>query len=143
MKKKKLLAGLLLITGIVLAYLYLFVSKKPNTNNPPAQIDNTSQSEKFLVEQKLTFGEGKNEEKENIGVKEGESVLDIISRTKKVEIKEYSFGKLVESIEGIKNGTNDKYWLFYVNGEEAKVGASDYKLKPTDKVEWKFKTYEE
>jgi len=39
---------------------------------------------------------------------------------------------------GIKEGTEGRYWQYYVNGEYADVGCSKYVLNDNDLVEWKF-----
>jgi len=37
-----------------------------------------------------------------------------------------------------KGGQEDKYWLFYVNGEMAPVAADKQEVKVGDKVEFRF-----
>ena len=73
---------------------------------------------------------------------EGQSVLAALltEQSLVVEIKEYDFGTLVESINGRKNGEDKKYWTFKVNDQEATVGAGEYLLKDGDKVVWEFKS---
>ena len=46
-------------------------------------------------------------------------------------------GKLIDSINGKKN-EGGEYWTYYVNGEEAIVGISNYLLNPGDVVSWKY-----
>jgi len=55
-----------------------------------------------------------------------------------VEIKQYSFGKVVTSIDGQVQG-NNKYWSFAVNGKDAAVGAEAYKCKGTENISWELK----
>jgi hypothetical protein len=45
---------------------------------------------------------------------------------------------LIEAINGIENGENNMYWQYYVNGEYANVGCSNYLLKDNDVVIWRF-----
>jgi len=54
--------------------------------------------------------------------------------------KEYAgLGHFVESINGIKNNPQEnKYWIYYINGQSAPVGISQYVLKKGDVIEWKF-----
>ncbi len=52
-------------------------------------------------------------------------------------VKEYDFGSMVESINGLIN-TKDKAWIYYVNGESATVGADQYELNDGDEIEWKY-----
>lgn len=57
----------------------------------------------------------------------------------KVESKVYQeMGVFVESIDGVKNGTDNKYWQYWVNGELPMVAADKKEVKGGDKVEWKF-----
>ena len=55
-----------------------------------------------------------------------------------LEIKTESFGSYVDSLDGLKGGTDGKYWMYSVNGKEASVGADQYKLAEGDVAEWKF-----
>lgn len=78
-------------------------------------------------------------------IKEGESVYQAMQNltldSKKsflFKIKEYpSLGIFVEEINGVKNSFN-KYWIYYINGEEAQVGISNYILKSGDIITWKL-----
>jgi len=57
----------------------------------------------------------------------------------KVESKEYKdMGILVESIDGVKNGTDNKYWQYWVNGDLPMVAADKKEVKKGDNIEWKF-----
>ncbi len=57
----------------------------------------------------------------------------------KLESKEYKgMGMLVESIDGIKNGTDNKYWQYWINGELPMVAADKKTVEKGDKIEWKF-----
>ena len=57
----------------------------------------------------------------------------------KVESKVYEgMGVFVESIDGVKNGTEKKYWQYWVNSELPPVAADKKEVKKGDKVEWKF-----
>ncbi|MEK7155829.1 MAG: DUF4430 domain-containing protein [Patescibacteria group bacterium] len=56
-----------------------------------------------------------------------------------IAVKEYAgMGKLVEGIGDLANGTDGKYWHYYVNGALAPVGAAAYVLKEGDAIEWRF-----
>lgn len=44
----------------------------------------------------------------------------------------------IEAINNIKNGEDDKYWQYYVNGVFAGIGCSSYLLDDNDIVEWRF-----
>ncbi len=48
-------------------------------------------------------------------------------------------GYFVESINEIPNSPRTGYyWTLYINNEEAKVGVSNYIIKPNDFITWKF-----
>lgn len=48
-----------------------------------------------------------------------------------------SMGIFIESINGI-DGTNKKFWIYYVNNEKASVGVSKYVLRGGDIISWKL-----
>ncbi|MBI5254475.1 DUF4430 domain-containing protein [Candidatus Falkowbacteria bacterium] len=48
-------------------------------------------------------------------------------------------GEFVEEINGLKNDPQSgKYWMYYINGETAKLGISTQIVKPGDLIEWKY-----
>lgn len=69
------------------------------------------------------------------------SLLEAMSKQEnfKIESKEYKdMGMLVESIDGVKNGTDNKYWQYWINGELPMVSADKQDVKNGDQIEWKF-----
>jgi len=80
--------------------------------------------------------------KQTVRVARGETALALLQRTAQVRVKTYSYGTLVESINGQQNGTDKKYWTYRVNSKEVPVGAADYKVKAGDIITWEFKAYE-
>ncbi len=70
------------------------------------------------------------------------SVLKKISEVDKAFDMKYSndarYGIFVESIGGIKNGTDGKYWQYYINGTLGDVAADKKEVKAGDKVEWRL-----
>jgi hypothetical protein len=79
---------------------------------------------------------------ELVNIVESENALALIKRTHSVVTKDYEFGTLVESIDGVKNGTDNKYWILYVNGKQATVGAGAYTIQKNDTIEWRHEAYE-
>ncbi|HTH72352.1 MAG TPA: DUF4430 domain-containing protein [Candidatus Pristimantibacillus sp.] len=69
---------------------------------------------------------------------DGKNALDLLKANATVVTKDSSYGPYVDTINGVKGGTDGKYWAFYVNGNLAQVGAADYQTKTGDKIEWKF-----
>jgi len=49
-----------------------------------------------------------------------------------------NLGLFIEQINGIKNGTDNKFWIYYINEKEAKTGISNYTLNNNDVIEWKY-----
>ena len=56
-----------------------------------------------------------------------------------MELESYDdLGDLVVGLGEFKNGDNNEYWHYYVNGVLPMIGASEYDLDPGDEIEWKF-----
>jgi len=69
------------------------------------------------------------------------SALQIIGQKENfvVAYKTYpEMGVLVESIGGVINGQNNKYWQYWVNETLGEVAADKKFLKAGDRVQWKF-----
>lgn len=64
------------------------------------------------------------------------TVLEQLQQKADVVVKDSDFGPFVESINSVSGG--GKYWVFYVDGQMANVGAGEYKTKGGEKIEWKF-----
>jgi hypothetical protein len=48
-------------------------------------------------------------------------------------------GYFIEEINGIKNSPSTGfYWTLYINNQEAKIGVSNYILKPNDIITWRY-----
>lgn len=48
---------------------------------------------------------------------------------------------LVESISNIENGQDNKYWIYYINGESGSIAADKQIIENNDLIEWKFEEY--
>lgn len=68
---------------------------------------------------------------------DGKTALALLKLRATVVTKQSSYGEYVVSING-SDGGGKKYWIFYVNGQEASVGAGAYVTKSTDKIEWRL-----
>ena len=80
----------------------------------------------------------------DVSVKEGDTVFGMMNRLKSennnfdFKYKEYpSLGVYINEINGIKEG-NGKYWIYYVNGKEAEIGISKFKVSNGDIINWKL-----
>ena len=149
-----LLAGLLSFAGYYYRGTIIFPTNAPapiyalpvpippgsapaDTSPTPAAIPSTNSFNLVLY---LTSGARSLQENFTAGT----NLLDALkSATKRegieIKVKEYlGMGSLVESLGGTKNGTDGKYWQFWVNGQYSNVGASSYVIKQGDVIEWKF-----
>lgn len=68
---------------------------------------------------------------------DGKSALELLKGQARVETKSSSLGEYVTSING-NDGGGQKYWMFYVDGKEATVGADAYMTKNSETIEWKL-----
>lgn len=57
-----------------------------------------------------------------------------------IEKNYIGMGKLITQINGISSN-GEKSWIYYVNGVEAQVGVSNYKISPGDIVSWKYEKF--
>jgi Domain of unknown function (DUF4430) len=142
MDKKRYLKSLIWIGFVVLvpaiAFLYLLPVETPlPTTGKTLHIENVRMKiEALSYDEELT-------------VKDGETALRLVERLSDgnppvaVVTKEYvGLGTLIEQIGAYKNGTDNKYWQYYVNGKLAMIGAGSYVIQAGDVIEWKFATPE-
>ena len=74
-------------------------------------------------------------------IKEGDSVFLAMQENKVNKVFDFTYTEtlgLGSFITGINNqlGSPGKYWMYYVNGLKASVGASQYILKEGDIISW-------
>jgi len=55
-----------------------------------------------------------------------------------IKTKEYDFGILIEAVNNIENGDDNKYWLYYINDAMPQLTPDKIQVKPNDKIELKF-----
>lgn len=133
MKSRILIGSLLVIAIIAGGFAYTQFIQTPS----PAQTENSRTiSVTFAIESVLPAHAA--------DVAAGTTVLELL-RAESAEKgftlaeKEYAgLGILVEQIGEYKNGTDSKYWHYYVNGKLAPVGVDAYVLQSGDAIEWKF-----
>lgn len=71
--------------------------------------------------------------------KNGTAFEGLVKETKGIlETKDYSFGKMINSINGVKGGADNKFWIYFVDGKSASVSADNYKCAGSEKIEWKL-----
>jgi hypothetical protein len=68
---------------------------------------------------------------------DGKTAMELLKSEAEVETKSSSLGDYVTSING-NDGGGSKFWLFYIDGKEASVGADKYVTKSGETIEWKL-----
>ncbi len=68
---------------------------------------------------------------------DGKTALELLKHRASVQTKKSSLGEYVVSING-SSGAGKKYWIFYVNGKEAQVGAGAYTTHDSDTIQWRL-----
>lgn len=68
---------------------------------------------------------------------DGQTALDLLRKNSEIKTEDSSLGAFVISINGTDN-TNERYWMFYVDGKLAPIAADQYKTKSGEKIEWRY-----
>jgi hypothetical protein len=132
--------GVILVSVITLTYSPLFNKYKNQVSLPtPTQAPTSYQAkvvinapdENFFIEY----------ETNNKKMYQPFSILEEALKENSVffEVENYDFGVFVKSINGLES-TNEKAWIYFVNGESGQVAADKMNLKSGDLVEWKYVT---
>lgn len=136
MKKKRYLF-------IILFLLIGFISGCATTENSETTTKEEKQVE-AVQEEKITVilsvddGQEQIEEKE-IPIEEGAILMDVMKEHFTIEEE----GGFIHSIDGIAPAEDEeKAWMYFVNGEMAKVGAQEFELSPGDEVTFDLQSWE-
>ena len=68
---------------------------------------------------------------------DGKNALELLQQNHTVDVSAQGF---VNAIDGRKPGDR-QFWAYYVNGQQAGVGAKDYQAKTNDTIEWKLESF--
>lgn len=69
---------------------------------------------------------------------EDKNALELLRLVAYVETKNFGeLGDMVTAIDGIA-ADDQHFWALYVNGKQSEVGASSYKTKTGEQVEWRY-----
>ena len=132
MKKQTIFIGAVLVAVIATAFAYI-----PRTHESPQTISISSAT--TTTQAILKVGE----KSYTVDISSGETVIRAMRALVDASgfaytSREYpGLGEFVDSINGIKN-SGGMYWILYVNGITASLGASAIVLKADDVIEWKY-----
>jgi hypothetical protein len=71
----------------------------------------------------------------------GETALATLKKLTATKTTIDSFGEFVTSINGLAADSSKEFWAFYVNAQQAPVGAGSYASAQNDKIEWKLESF--
>lgn len=113
-----------------------------NNNESSETVNKEEKAEIVTVVISKNNGEEIIEEKE-IEIEAGKEVTVMDVMQENFEVETQFDGAFVASINGVAGSDEEKTsWFYSVNGEEAMVGANEYKLAPEDKIEFDLHNWE-
>jgi len=136
--------GIVTLAVVILVLLggyFVFTNAQNQTSNNEAT---TTQEQQIETQVDVTVDYAGEVEKDSVTKKiefdQGDTAWDSLRALvgeENIEYQDYGgdLGIFVQSINGVKPG-GTKFWLFKVNGEGAKVGASSYKVQIGDQIEF-------
>ncbi len=139
MKLQKYIIPVILITVAVAIALYLLFPKATNnidTGNMAEQgAADVAQASSITKQNKMAVAQASPRGPYVLVAEvDGQSAFDLLDKYTAVGYKEYDFGALIESINGLA-GDKQNFWAFYVNGEFASKGISQTILNAGDSIE--------
>ena len=132
----------ILAAAIFLEHNLVNLSK---TANPSTGDKLEEANQEIAVTLRIDFDNGNIKNYNGVKLGEEKTVFDLLKKVTgennlELSFKEYpGSGVFIESIDRAANDAkNNKWWQYWVNGEYAKMGASDFQLKNGDFIEWKY-----
>lgn len=138
-KKIKTVTGIAILIFLSLFLIFFFSNTALKENLLP--IINLPSGNPEIVETILEI-DGKVYQSEIIGQISVYNFMNKFRNEGKINFTEKNYtgiGKFIVAINGVK-GNGDQNWIYYVNGKEAQVGVSNYKINPGDVVSWKYES---
>jgi len=136
------------ILFVLLSLGLLFGCSNEGTTNDTSNNDASESANQEEKAEIVTVVISKNNGEEIIEEKEIEiesgkevTVMDVMQENFEVETQ--FDGAFVASINGVAGSDEEKTsWFYSINGEEAMVGANEYKVEPEDKIEFDLHSWE-
>lgn len=142
LKARLIYGSIFAVVILVGGYLWqknLVVAPSTENQNIVAPVDVQTVSASLEIE-------GLNTGEQQITGVVGQTLLGIMRQMNEtnpnlnIQTQDYEgLGSLVVQIGAWRNGTDEKYWQYTVNGEVPMVGADQYIIKEGDKIKWEFK----
>lgn len=124
------------------------VKTKTSSSKSSSKTSSSSKNSKQIINPKikvsLVVDKGSSSKTYPTDVKEGETVFDVLKTASSkygfsLKYTNYSYGVFIEEIDSLANNpANSMYWLYYMNGKLASLGASAQKVKEGDDILWKY-----
>lgn len=140
LKKTNLIIFIVLIIAVIGLWQYTYQNKKTQPSNE--QLTGQTQGK---INVQFTFAEN---EIINLSHPYADNIsANLVTITQSLaqqqawefESKDYGeMGVLVSKIGNKANGQEQKYWQFYVNGQQPMISADKFTLKNGDQIEWRF-----
>ncbi|OIP75379.1 MAG: hypothetical protein AUK07_01660 [Parcubacteria group bacterium CG2_30_36_21] len=134
-KKILLISGSVIFLGVILFFGSNFLEKVPQ-----ASLSEITQNKVLYI---INKGNGEINEYQ-IEISQDSTVfslLETLSQREKFELSSTFYkgmGVFVETIGTVKNGTEGKYWQYFINDKLGEVAADKKTIKEGDKIEWRF-----
>ena len=131
---------LLIIGSVVFLGAILFLGNNSLEKVPQASLSEITQNKVLYI---INKGDGEINEYQ-IEISQDSTVfslLETLSQREKFELSSTFYkemGVFVETIDAVKNGTEDKYWQYFVNDKLGEVAADKKTIKEDDEIEWRF-----
>lgn len=113
-------------------------TEEVETSEDAADVEETTDEVTFTVDI-MVEGEAVADLSQEVTAEEGEYLLDVMHENYEIEEAD----GFISAIEGYEqDADNGLYWLYYINGESAEVGAADYAPEEADQIEWRLESFE-
>lgn len=139
------MGAFVILIASIFAGTYLFAPKATNNTSPQpheSAAEDQMMTVTISIENKLT--------NTSVSISAHATALDILTKLSEshqdlaLESVAYDgLGTLVTSMYGLKNGENNNYWQYTVNGITPQIGASALVPAEGDSIVWSFKAFDE
>lgn len=123
---KKIIVSLIIIGLVIWGIVSLNKRQPPEPRQGEKEIEGLVEAPQPQTPEPITY-QGK----------EGVDALSLLKEKVQVETQDFGDKPMVTSINGVK-ADEKNFWAFYVNGKMSEIGASDYKTKDSDQIEWRY-----